>query len=132
MAAIDTPSKRTRLAPRKNPYWTSIAGGRGGVSLGWRRTRIAGRGRWIAKIVLDGSRIEETLGLADDGGAPQHALTYRAAVVAALEWSRRQGSSIAARLETEMLNGGPTVAQAIGAHVTRRKAHDQRNGGITA
>jgi len=31
---IDTAAKRVRLAPRKNPYWRGIAGGRGGVSLG--------------------------------------------------------------------------------------------------
>ena len=29
---IDTAAKRARLAPRKNPYWRGIAGGRGGVS----------------------------------------------------------------------------------------------------
>ncbi len=34
---IDTAAKRVRLAVRKNPYWRSVGGGRGAVSLGYRR-----------------------------------------------------------------------------------------------
>ena len=133
LPAIDTPSKRSRLPLRKNPYWTAVAGGRGGVSLGYRRLSPKATGRWIAKIVLDGNRIEEALGYSDDDGAPHAALTYRQAVAAALEWSRRQGAAITAQREAgTSANGAPTVAMAIETHIARRRANDARNGGITA
>ncbi|TIV45549.1 MAG: integrase, partial [Mesorhizobium sp.] len=86
---IDSPSKRARLDPRKNPYWIGISGGRGGVSLGYRKP-ARGSGVWIAKMVAEGHRIEEKLGSADDDAAPAGALTYRTAVTAALDWSKRQ------------------------------------------
>src|SRR3954469_17005174 len=66
--AIDSTAKRARLAPRKTPYWQGVSGGRGGVSLGYRKP-TRGPGSWIGKIVLDGSRIEERIGAADDQGA---------------------------------------------------------------
>jgi hypothetical protein len=63
---FDTPAKRFRLKPRKNPYWFGVSGGRGGLSLGFRRT-AKGEGVWVAKIVLDGQRIEERVGTPDGG-----------------------------------------------------------------
>ena len=105
----------------------------GGVSLGYRRLSPKATGRWIAKIVFDGNRIEEALGYSDDDGAPHAALTYRQAVAAALEWSRRQGAAITAQREAgASANGVPTVAMAIETYIARRKANDARNGGITA
>src|SRR5215813_2516126 len=83
---IDTAAKRARLVPRRNPYWRGIAGGRGGVSLGYRR-RPVGAGTWVAKIVVDGKRLEERVGVADDPAAPADAVPYRAR---ALEWSTHQ------------------------------------------
>jgi hypothetical protein len=77
---IDTPSKRARLSARKNPHWRGVSGGRGGVSLGYRKP-TRGAGSWIAKVVFEGRRLEERLGESDDGGAGPGALTYRAAEV---------------------------------------------------
>lgn len=94
--AVDTPPKRARLDPRRNPYWHSVAGGRGGVSIGYRRAS-RGPGVWTAKLVSDGERVEEKLGLADDDGAGDDALSFRAAVAAALDWSARQNAALEAR-----------------------------------
>lgn len=87
--SIETPSKRARLKARKNPYWVALGGGRGGVSLGYRRGS-SGAGSWIGKLVFEGKRAEERLGDADDDGAPAGAISYRSAVAAALEWSKRR------------------------------------------
>ena len=117
---IDTAAKRARLAPRKNPYWRGVAGGRGGVSLGYRRS-TAGAGAWIAKVVIDGRRVEERIGLADDESTISTAITYRAAVALALEWSVRQHEALEAEGST---TGGrrPTVGTALEEYVEMRKA----------
>lgn len=129
MTQIDTVSKRSKLVPRKNPYWHGVSGGRGGVSLGYRRA-AKGPGTWIAKIVIDGHRLEEKIGLADDDGAAVGALNFKAAIVSALEWSRRQNATIAARLDDGDGGKRPTVATAIERYVaarTRRSAQDGKN-----
>ena len=122
---IDTVSKRARLKPRKNPYWQGVSGGRGGVSLGYRKG-AKGAGVWIAKIVLDGSRIEEKLGIADDDGAPIAALNYKAAVAATLGWSRQQHAALEARREAGA--AGPTVRSAIETYVKARSKRSKREG----
>lgn len=93
---LDTAAKRAKLAPCKNPYWCSIASGRGGVSLGYRRIS-AGCGAWIAKIVAAGQRLEERIGIADDKGSVADAIGYRAALAFTLEWSVRQYALIEAK-----------------------------------
>ncbi|GJE43785.1 tyrosine-type recombinase/integrase [Methylobacterium soli] len=85
---IDSAAKRGRLPHAKNPYWTGIAGGRGGVSLGYRKPK-RGPGTWIVKLVLDGQRKEERLAEAADDGAAAEALSYPAAVTAAMTWARQ-------------------------------------------
>ena len=91
---IDTAAKRARLQPRKNPYWVGISGGRGGVSLGYRRSMV-GAGVWIAKTIAFGGRAEERIGIADDAPAAADAIGYKTAVARALEWSTRGGCSVA-------------------------------------
>ena len=85
---IATAAKRARLPRRKNPYWQGISGGRGGVSLGYRKGR--GAGIWVVKVVIDRERTEERLGVADDEGAGGDALSFPAGVSAALRWGRQQ------------------------------------------
>lgn len=126
---IDTPSKRARLEPRKNPYWFGVSGGRGGVSLGYRKPARA-HGSWVAKVVLEGNRVEERLGAADDDGAPHGALTYRKAVAAALEWGHQQHAAIEGR-EASAPRTGPTVTTAINEYVKERLARSKRDGTIT-
>jgi len=125
---IDTAAKRARLAPRRNPYWRGIAGGRGGVSLGYRR-RPVGAGAWVAKIVVDGKRLEERIGVADDPAAPADAVPYRAAVARALEWSIRQHAAL------EVDGAGshsrrPTVRTAVEEYAKGRIGRSKRDGKI--
>lgn len=115
---IDTSAKRSRLKPRRNPYWQSIAGGRGGVSLGYRRAQT-GAGTWVAKTIKAGRRAEERLGLADDAGASAHAMDFKAAVQAALEWSGRQRATFASSEGT--VGERPTVRGAVEDYVAQRR-----------
>ena len=126
---IDTPSKRSKLEPRKNPYWIGVSGGRGGVSLGYRKP-ARGPGSWVAKVVLEGNRIEERLGGADDDGAAHGALTYRKAVVDALEWGRQQHAAMEGR-EATAPRTGPTVTTAVNEYVKERLARSKRDGTIS-
>jgi hypothetical protein len=59
--SCETEAKPFRLRPRKNPYWVGISGGRGGLSsLGFRRPP-KGKGVSVAKILINGQRIEERI-----------------------------------------------------------------------
>ena len=119
MGEIDTQAKRAKLAPRKNPYWAGIAGGRGGVSLGYRKG-AKGPGSWIAKMVVDRCRLEERLGEADDKGAAPGALGYKEAVSAAIEWSARQHATLDDRQSSAAAYKVPTVSSAVEAYATSR------------
>ncbi len=124
---INTAPKRAKLEARKGPYWGGVSGGRGGVSLGYRKA-AKGPGAWVAKIVVDGNRLEKKLGTADDEAAPSGALSYRAAVVAALERGQRQQATIETRREDGAPAKGPTVRSAIEAYGKFRLRRSQRDG----
>ena len=124
---IDTLAKRARLPDRKNPFWVGISGGRGGVSLGYRRGS-KGHGSWIAKVVIDGQRVEERLSCADDAGAPSAAMGYRAAVAATLEWSARQHDLFEGRKESGTPKSGPTVRTAVETYATARRKRSASGG----
>nr|WP_157289781.1 tyrosine-type recombinase/integrase [Devosia marina] len=113
------------MAPRRNPYWQGIGGGRGGVSLGYRRS--VGPGVWIGKIVFDGKRTEERLAAADDDGAEAGALPFRSAVTSALEWAKRKHAEIedAAGARQSKV---PTVESAISEYVIYRTGRSAREG----
>ena len=113
---IDTPAKRSRLKPRRNPYWLGVSGGRGGVSLGYRKP-AHGPGSWVAKIAIDGARYEERLGEADDDKCKTGALSYVAAVARALGWGRQQYAAIEARGNDPTV-GEPTVSTAVEASIS--------------
>jgi integrase len=124
---VDSPSKRARLPGRRNPYWIGISGGRGGVSLGYRKA-ARGPGAWVAKIVLDGNRVEERIGTADDDSAPFGAIPYRVAVTAALEWARQQHASLEDRRERPKSKKAPTVTSAVEEYVEARRRRSDRDG----
>src|SRR5215210_2657177 len=117
--AIGTTAKRAKLAARKNPYWHGVSGGRGGVSLGYRKPS-RGPGSWIVKIVVDGSRLEERIGAADDSGAGPDALDYPKAVTAAYAWARQTYAGIEARQAGEGDAVTATVRSAILAYIAAR------------
>jgi integrase len=126
-SVIDTAAKRAKLAPRKNPYWQGVSGGRGGVSLGYRKIE-RGPGRWIAKIAIDGARIEERIGDTDDENAASDALTFPSAVSSALDWGRRQYATIEA-LKDEGLDAKiPTVGSAVESYIKIRKQKSSSAG----
>lgn len=124
---IDTAAKRSRLRPRKNPYWVGVSGGRGGLSLGFRRT-VKGAGVWVAKIVVDGRRIEERIGTPDGDGTVPGALTFPSAVAAALGWGRQQAVSVVAANELIAVGRIPIVRLAVETYVDIRKARAGRSG----
>ncbi|WP_181182098.1 MULTISPECIES: integrase [unclassified Mesorhizobium] len=76
-------------------------------------------------MVAGGTRVEEKLGATDDDGAGAGALTYRAAVTAALDWSKRQYE---ASQSASAGTGGPTVRSAVADYVVRRKKRSPREG----
>lgn len=117
-AQIDTAAKRAKLAPRKNPYWHGIAGGRGGVSLGYRKGRTGGI--WVVKVVIDRERTEERLGEADDAGALPGTLSFPAAVAAALAWGKQQFSIAEAGREANREAMVPTVRSVVEEYATKR------------
>jgi integrase len=112
---------------RSNPYWDGVSGGRGGVSLGYRRT-VRPPGVWIAKIVADSRRLEERIGHADDDGAASGGMTYRTAVAAALEWGRRQTATIEADAAAKGLSSVPTVRSAVESYIKVRIAKSKATG----
>src|SRR5205085_126062 len=63
---LDTRSARSRLPPRREPYWTVISGG---CALGYRRG--ANGGTWIGRFRDDtGRQHYEAVGAADDARDP--------------------------------------------------------------
>jgi integrase len=113
------------LPARKNPYWQPCGTARGGLSLGYRKP-ASGPGSWIARLICGGSRDEFRLGQADDAGAAPGALSFQAAVMAAMEWSERQA---VANTSTGARDAGPlTVRAAVSAYVADRKARSARHG----
>lgn len=124
---IDSAAKRAKLAPRKNPYWLGLAGGRGGVSLGYRKPE-RGIGTWITKFTLDGARIEERLGIADDREAPFGALSFAAASAAALTWAKQQAETAEAKDGVDPLAKAPTVRSAVAKYITFREARSKSTG----
>ncbi|WP_026606045.1 tyrosine-type recombinase/integrase [Methylocapsa acidiphila] len=120
-AAFDTPAKRAKLAANRNPYWSGISGGRGGLSLGYRKP-TRGVGSWVAKIVIAGARVEERIAPADDAGAGPDALPYPQAIAAALSWGRQQYAGIEARQTGDVVATAPTVRSAIEAYISEREA----------
>ena len=127
-STIDSAAKRAKLAPSKNPYWQGVSGGRGGVSLGYRRS-ARGPGSWTAKIVLDGRRIEERLGPADDAGGGSESLSFPAAVTAALAWARVQVARITNEASGPEAITSATVRTAVEAYIAAR-AKRQTKGDI--
>jgi integrase len=118
---IDSAAKRAKLKPGKNPYWHGVSGGRGGVSLGYRKP-LRGPGAWVAKTVIDKARFEDRIGDADDEGCGGGALSYVDAVGRALDWAKRQQ---AVRASTD----APTVRSAVEAYIKKREQRGKRTGG---
>lgn len=123
--AIDTAAKRARLQPRKNPYWQGIAGGRGGLSLGFRKSPN-GRETWIAKIIIDGHRLEEKIGSVEPSNSDS--IGYPAAIGLALTWGKDQAAAIEVGRASKGRAAAPTVRSVVQAYIDIRKARSGRTG----
>lgn len=88
------------------------------MSLGYRRP-VQGRGAWIAKTTAGGGRAEERLGYADDEAGDSDALSFKAAVASAIDWSSRQQA--AAEEAGKGQRQRPTVRAAVEDYLARRK-----------
>ncbi len=125
VSSIDTPAKRGRLAPRRNPYWQTCGTSRKGLCLGYRKP-AKGAGAWVARLILEKQRDEHRLGAADDLGAVPGALSYDAALAAAAAWRDRL---LAARAEgASAAPVAQTLRDAVAAYCTERKAKNLRHG----
>ena len=122
-APIDTGPKRSRLTPRKNPYWRPTGHARGGLYLGYRKLS-AGPGAWIAKIVKNGRRVEERIGIADDRNAPADALSFSQAVRKALEWASTRARQFEAAVAGHTDGVRLTVRDAVESYVASREARN--------
>jgi integrase len=118
---LDTRSARSRLKPRREPYWCAIAPGR---HLGYRRLGEQG-GTWIAKLRMPGiGRWLEALGAADDAvetGAD--ILTFAAAQEKARTWFVQQERKAAGEPAPASEAAPLTVADVVKDYLTWTEKH---------
>jgi len=129
VAGLDSPAKRARLAPSKNPYWTAVGGSRGGEWLGYRRS-LAGAGTWIAKVIVGSRKAEARIAAADDAGHANDALDYPTAVSAALAWAKARRRTIVAEATGAAAEAetAPTVAAVVECYITGREKRSPSRG----
>jgi integrase len=121
---IDTRSARTKLAERREPYWTVISAGN---ALGYRRG--AKGGTWIAKFRdADGKRHLESLGAADDARDADglSAFSFSQAQERARTWFQRKAREQAG--DFVPLDRPYTVADALSDY---RADYQRRSGKAT-
>lgn len=78
---IDTVTARSRLAPRREPYWHKV---QKGCFLGFRRMTTT-TGTWIARMLDDDTKVQSYHALGDFTDAPDHQ-RFELALVKAREW----------------------------------------------
>jgi integrase len=126
---LDTPIKRARHFPTasRNATWIAIAGTRGGISLGY-RARADRPGSWSARLIFHGVRRETLLGVADDPGSKPSALSYVAAVQAAIVWGDGAKSAIERSRESAGDDPDLTLRDALAAYCAARIRRGGDNG----
>lgn len=110
---IDSRSARSRLSPRREPYWAVISLG---CALGYRRTIPCGS--WIARFRdEDGKQHYEALGAADDTRDPDNstALSFSQAQVRAGAFFDRRSKELAGDIAPG--TGSFSVADAVGRYL---------------
>ena len=129
VAGLDSPAKRARLAPSKNPYWTPVGGSRSGEWLGYRRA-LTGPGTWVAKVIVDSRKVEARLAQADDAGHAKDALDYPAAAAAALAWAKARRAAIVAEAKGAAAGADaePTVRAVVESYITAREKRSPSRG----
>jgi integrase len=127
IAGLDSPAKRARLKPSKNPVWVSVGGSRSGDWLGYRRP-VEGAGTWVAKMIADKRKIEARLAQADDVEHTTGALDYAAAAAAALAWAKARRAEISAAAAGAVPEVEQTVKEVIDAYLTAREKRSTTRG----
>lgn len=79
---IDTVTARSKLQPRREPYWHRVSKGN---FLGFRKMTASGAGTWIARSFDDGTRKQVYQALGDFSTLPDHQ-RYDSAAKAAASW----------------------------------------------
>ena len=120
-AEIDTIARRKKLPVATHPVWASIGDSRSGLKLGYRKG--ARGGVWVGKLVIDGARVETTLGPADDAGT---GMSYAEAAQAMISWAGKERQRLTLKADDE--NRDATVADAVAAYVRMRVARAERAG----
>jgi integrase len=120
-AKTNTISRRRKLPVATHPVWDTIGDARSGLKLGYRKGKRGGV--WVGKLVVDGARVETTLGPADDAGA---GMSYAEAAASAISWAGKERARLTAKTDDE--NRDATVADAIEAYVRMRIARAERAG----
>jgi integrase len=122
---IDTVARRKKLPLGRHPVWTAIGDARSGLKLGYRKGTRGGV--WAAKLVMDGARVETSLGPADDAGT---GLSYAAAMQAALVWAAEERARLTegARAEQVERERIATVGEALNNYIAARARRDPVNG----
>jgi integrase len=119
---IDTIARRKKLPVATHPVWTSIGDARSGLKLGYRK---GARGAvWVGKLVIDGARVETTLGAADDAGT---GMSYAEAAQAMISWAGKERQRLTLKSAGDESRDA-TVADAIEAYVRMRVARAKRAG----
>ena len=102
MHKIQTEAQRSKLHPRREPYWVGLD--QRGRHLGFRRSEKDGS--WIARLTDAGARTYHALG-------PETDLTFAAAVASAVEWFEQEAGPTPSKI---------TIADACSARLTRLHA----------
>ena len=120
-AKTNTISRRRKLPVATHPVWDTIGDARSGLKLGYRKGKRGGV--WVGKLVVDGARVETTLGPADDAGT---GLSYAEAAASAIAWAGKERARLTAKADDE--NRDATVADAIETYVKMRITRAERAG----
>ena len=113
MKQIDRVDVRSKLEPRRDPYWHRLAEGR---HLGFRKMTKGSQGSWLARF-YDGERyIYPESGLGDFSALPEGE-QFDAAKVAAEEWFRQCDMGISST--------SSTVQEACAAYVEEKRQESE-------
>ncbi len=108
---IDTVSSRSKLPPRRGPYWHRMSKGR---YVGYRKMSSVGQGTWLARAMHDGAKTQQVYkALGEFGDLPDHQ-RFDIAQKAAQEWFDHLGRGGAV--------GAVTVAEACKRYVKHLRA----------
>lgn len=116
---IDTVTARSRLKPRREPYWAKLSGGR---HLGFRRMTATG-GTWVARYWDPSQYKKYNKALGALAGTPPHA-QYDVARRLAEEWFADLDNGGTTTAPTTVL----TVSGACAAYVAEKRASGDESG----